>query len=38
MPQAVSGSLQFDDVHVNVAQNESDREFVNEDDTFEIKH
>lgn len=26
------------DVHVDVGPNESDREFVNEDDTPEIKH
>lgn len=41
MPQAVSGvavAWVVGDVHVDVGPNESDREFVNEDDTPEIKH
>ena len=41
MPQAVSGvavAWVVSDVLVDVAPNESDREFVNEDDSLEIKH
>jgi len=41
VPQAVSGvavAWVVGDVHVDVAPNECDREFVNEDDSLEIKH